>query len=99
MNNLSYGWISPNDFWVLEISCVLAVPQSFGARAHLMLPKNQHWSVERGSSYSSIAWGQTIFGGEDYNIPNFVSMGVTKEFCPILVILIKKGQILLEKGG
>ena len=36
------GGISPNDFWVLEISCVLAPPQNFGARAHLMLPKNQH---------------------------------------------------------
>ena len=33
------GGISPNDFWVLEISCVLAPPQNFRARAHLMLPK------------------------------------------------------------
>lgn len=42
------------------------------------------------------------------NIPNFVSMKVTKEFCPILVILIKKGKyywrnvasiILLENRG
>jgi len=38
----SLGGIYPNDFWVMEISCVLAPPQNFGARSHPMLPKNQH---------------------------------------------------------
>ena len=33
------GGISPNDFCVFEISCVLAPPQSFRARAHPVLPK------------------------------------------------------------
>ncbi|MCY6525092.1 hypothetical protein, partial [Actinobacillus pleuropneumoniae] len=40
------GEISPNDFWVLEISCVLAPPQNFGARAHSMLPKINKSLVE-----------------------------------------------------
>ena len=33
------GRISKNDFWVLEISCILASPQRFAARTHPMLQK------------------------------------------------------------
>jgi len=33
------GEISINNFWVLEIPCILASPQNFKARTHLMLKK------------------------------------------------------------
>jgi len=42
VNNLikpSLGGVSINDFWVLEISCILAPPPSFVTRTHPMLQK------------------------------------------------------------
>ena len=50
------GGISRNDLWVLDISCILASPQSFVARTHPMLQK----LTSRDSTLSVINWVRPI---------------------------------------
>ena len=47
------GGISLNNLWILEILCILAPPQNFGARAHPMLPKI-NISLAKAQGFSSI---------------------------------------------